>query len=93
MPVGVSSSVSSQTSESLKNTRESVRDQTVEASSTLKVNRKTRVEVSRETGREERQTRVIENTNRCHSLNCHYFEVSAAAGSEASHYGGLGALS
>lgn len=69
--------VSTQTSESLRKTRETLREQTAEASSTLKINRKTRLEVSRETGREEKQTRVLENTNRCHSLNCHYFEVVA----------------
>jgi hypothetical protein len=77
MPLSVSGQVSTQTSESLRRTRETLREQTAEASNTLKINRKTRLEVSRETGREEKQTRVLENTNRCHSLNCHYFEVVA----------------
>ncbi len=77
MPVKVSASSSTQTNERLNNTRETLREQTIDASNTLKVNRKTRIEVSREVGREEKQTRVIENTNRCHSVNCTYFEVMA----------------
>lgn len=78
MPVKVGANVATETRQSLQRTRESVRDRSVEAANTLKVNRKTRIEVSREVGREERQTRVIENTNRCHSLNCHYFEVMSS---------------
>ena len=59
----------------LNSTTERIRDDVVEAASVLKLNRKLKIESSRETGREEKQTRVIENTNRCHTLNCHYFEV------------------
>ena len=75
MPVSIGASSTTQTNESLRRSQESIRERTVEASDSLKLNRKTRIEIARETGREERQTRVIENTNRCHSLNCHYFEV------------------
>lgn len=77
MPVSVSGQTSTDVRESLSQTSEAIREQTLEASTTLKVNRKTRVEVSRDVGREERQTRVVENTNRCHTLQCHYFEVVA----------------
>lgn len=77
MPISVSGSVSTEVRDSLKSTQESIKERTVEASSSLKLNRKTRVEVSREVGREEKQSRVIENTNRCHTLNCQYFELIA----------------
>jgi len=77
MPVTVNAQVSTQTTESLKRTNESLREHTVEASSTLKINRKARIEVSRDVGREEKQTRLLQNTNLCHSLNCHYFEIMA----------------
>lgn len=53
----------------------SVTERTDEASATLKNQHKVRIEVSRETGRESKQTRTIANTNRCHTLNCHYFEI------------------
>jgi len=61
--------------ESLRRTNERTHERTREASDTLKNTRKTRIEVSREIGREQKQTRSIANTNRCHALNCHYFEV------------------
>lgn len=59
----------------LTKTTEQVRERTAEASNTLKNTRKMRIETSREVGREQKQTRTIANTNRCHTLNCHYFEV------------------
>lgn len=77
MPISASAEVSTETRESLSRTRESVREQTLEASTTLKQNRKTRVEVSRDVGQEERQIRVLENTNRCHTQNYQYFEIIA----------------
>lgn len=52
-------------------------ERTIEATARVRSNRKTRIEVSREQGREQKQTRQIANTNRCHSLNCHYFEITA----------------
>ena len=61
----------------VNNTTENIREQTAEAANVLKVNRKMRIESSREVGRESKQTRVVENTNRCHTLNCHYFEIIA----------------
>jgi hypothetical protein len=77
LPIGVSAQTATQTRDSLRRTTEQLRERMLEASTTLKLNRRTRVEISREVGREEKQTRVLENTNRCHTLNCHYFEVVA----------------
>ncbi|GAA4367142.1 hypothetical protein GCM10023152_03080 [Agromyces bauzanensis] len=74
-PIGLNAQTDTQVRGGLNRTTEKLRERTLEASSTLKLNRKTRIEVSRETGREEKQTRTVENTNRCHTLNCHYFEV------------------
>ncbi|MFQ5846208.1 MAG: hypothetical protein ACE5IQ_00885 [Candidatus Methylomirabilales bacterium] len=59
----------------LTETLEQTRERTVEAAHTLKTSRKLRIEVSREVGREQKQTRVVSNTNRCHTLSYHYFEV------------------
>jgi hypothetical protein len=77
VPAPFSGDVSGSITDSTKATTEHIRERTVQASNTLKSTRKLRIEVSRETGREQRQTRVIANTNRCHTLNCHYFEVMA----------------
>jgi hypothetical protein len=68
---GVSSKVNTTLTQNLEQTRE----RTVQASQTLKSMRKLRIEVAREVGREQKQTHAIANTNRCHSVNCHYFEV------------------
>lgn len=62
-------------SENFTETTEDTSERTTESSFVLKNTRKIRIETSREVGREEKQTRNIANTNRCHSLNCHYFEV------------------
>jgi hypothetical protein len=59
----------------LTQTLDQTRERTLQASNTLKNSRKLRIEISREVGREQKQTHVIANTNRCHTLNCHYFEV------------------
>ena len=67
--------LSANINENLTKTTEQMRERTSEASQTLKNTRKMRIETSREVGREQKQTRTIANTNRCHTLNCHYFEV------------------
>lgn len=78
IPSGTASATAAYSVNSRVNeTREQVRERTVQASNTLKTTRKVRIEVSREVGRERKQTHVISNTNRCHTLNCHYFEVMA----------------
>jgi hypothetical protein len=71
VPVNVGGTLNNNVNDTLEQTRE----RTVEASNTVKNNRKLRIEVAREVGREQKQTRVISNTNRCHAVNCHYFEV------------------
>jgi hypothetical protein len=68
---------SMQISNSVKQTAEQSQQRTVDAANTLKTARKVNIEISRDTGREDKQTRRIVNTNRCHSLSCHYFEVMA----------------
>lgn len=75
VPVNLDGGVSSEVTNKLNQTLEQARERTVESSNSLKTTRKLRIEVSREVGREQKQTRVITNTNRCHTLNCHYFEV------------------
>ncbi len=59
----------------MTNSLEQTRERTVQASNAIKNSRKLKIEVSREVGREQKQTRVISNTNRCHTLNCQYFEI------------------
>src|SRR5262249_29687441 len=63
--------------DSTKSTVSHTSERTEEAALTLKNLRKTRIEVARDTGKENKQTRVIVNTNRARSLNCNYFEVVA----------------
>lgn len=78
IPSGTASATAAYSVNSRVNqTDEQVRERTVQASNTLKTTRKVRIEVSREIGRERKQTHTISNTNRCHTLNCHYFEVMA----------------
>lgn len=77
VPASFGGDVSGKIAQSSKNTTEKIRERTVQASHALKSTRKLRIEVSREVGREQRQTRVVANTNRCHTLNCHYFEIMA----------------
>jgi len=72
---GGSVTPSGEVNTSLQNTLNQTRERTVQASNTLKTTRKLRIEVSREVGREQKQTRVVANTNRCHTLNCQYFEI------------------
>lgn len=75
--VTLSGDVSQSASSTLTSSREQLRERTIEASNNLKTTRKLRIEVSREVGRERKQTHVISNTNRCNTLNCHFFEVTA----------------
>lgn len=71
VPVKVGGNINANVDETIEQTRE----RTVEASNSIKNTRRLRIEVAREVGREQKQTRVIANTNRCHALNCHYFEI------------------
>jgi hypothetical protein len=77
VPVNLDGGAATETATKVGRTLEQTREHTVEAAQTLKMTRKLRIEVTREVGREQKQTRVIANTNRCHSLNCLYFEVMA----------------
>lgn len=75
IPVALDGGVSGQLNTNLEETLERTRERTVEASQVLKTSRKLRIEVARDVGRERKQAHVVSNTNRCHSVNCHYFEV------------------
>jgi hypothetical protein len=75
LSIGLEAGFEDKVSRQTKDTREQIREGVFEASHVLKATRKMRIDVSRETGREDKQTRTIQNTNRCHTLNCHYFEV------------------
>lgn len=68
---GISTQVQPHVSNSINNTVEKV----VNVSNTFSQNRKVRMEETRDTGREDKQTRVVANTNRCHTLQFNYFEI------------------
>lgn len=68
---GISSQIQQHVSDSVKSSVENV----VNVSNSFKQTRKIRIEETRDSGREEKQTRVIANTNRCHTLEFKYFEV------------------
>jgi len=68
---GILTQVQPHVTESVKNSVENV----VNVSHDFKQTRKVRIEETRDTGREDKQTRVIANTNRCHTLEFRYFEV------------------
>ena len=72
---GLTGSDEREFSQRTQDTREHLAEGTAEASQSLKVNRKLHIEVSREAGREDRQTQVLQNTNRCHSIDFRYFEI------------------
>ncbi len=69
--------VSQQITRSTKQTADHTQQRSVDASNSLKTTRKLNIEISRDAGRELKQTRTISNTNRCHPLSFHYFEVLA----------------
>jgi len=50
-------------------------ESTQTAVNAIKSQRKLRIEQSKETGQDNKKLRKVVNTNRCHSLNIHYFEV------------------
>jgi hypothetical protein len=75
VPVSLSGATSGQVNTNVRNTLERTRERTSEASNTLRTTRKMKIEISREVGRENKQTRIIANTNKCHTLNCNYFEI------------------
>lgn len=77
IPIGVGAGVDASTtlSSALDTTAQRTTESTTEAASALKSQRRLRIEVSRETGSEEKQLRKVANSNRCHTLNVHYFEV------------------
>lgn len=77
VPLGVGAGANSagELSNALDTTLQKTTEATREAVNSLKSQRKLRIEVARETGRDDKQLRKVANTNRCHTLNVHYFEV------------------
>jgi hypothetical protein len=73
--IGLGGSFDVETMRRLQQTTERIREGVAESSQSLKATRKQRIEVSREFGREQKQTQVLQNTNRCHTLDFRYFEV------------------
>jgi len=60
-----------------KTTTNFVHEAVVKSANRVKLSRQTKVNESRESGREERVTRKVRNPNMCHTLNLDYFEVLA----------------
>lgn len=67
--------LSGQIQTQLKNTLSNALESVVNAANNFKQSRKVRIEETRDTGREEKQTRVVANTNRCRTLEFRYFEI------------------
>ncbi|KTD23903.1 Uncharacterised protein [Legionella lansingensis] len=68
---GISSQLQPHISNTISNTTESV----VSTTNDFKQNRKIRIEETRDSGIENKQTRVVSNTNRCHTVQYNYFEI------------------
>jgi hypothetical protein len=61
-----------------KHSQERLQESVIRASTRVKASRTTKITETRETGREDRVTRKLKNTNRCHALTINYFDVHAA---------------
>ncbi|CEK09611.1 hypothetical protein [Legionella hackeliae] len=68
---GISSQLQPHVSNTITNTTESV----INTANDFKQNRKVRIEETRDSGIENKQTRVVSNTNRCHTVQFNYFEI------------------
>lgn len=75
--IGAGTDISADLSNTLQTTMQRTTEDTREAANSLSSTRKLRIEEARETGRDDKQLRRVVNTNRCHTLNVHYFEVLA----------------
>jgi hypothetical protein len=72
---GDAASLTEQVQPHVSNAVKSSIENVVSASNDFKQTRKIRIEETRDSGREEKQTRVVANTNRCRTLEFRYFEV------------------
>lgn len=66
-----------QLSATLRQTLSKVSEQTRQSTDSLRQQRRQRIEVARDAGRETRQQRQLQNANRARVLHCRYFEVQA----------------
>jgi len=73
--LGLSGNFSNQLSQSTENGTEYIHGTTVSTARSLQSTRTNSVELSQETGEEISRKQIIANTNRCHTLTYHYFEV------------------
>lgn len=64
-----------QLSTTLRQTLSRVTEQTRQSTDSLRQQRRQRIEVSRDAGRETRQQRQLQNANRARVMHCRYFEV------------------
>ncbi|MFX1586929.1 MAG: hypothetical protein ACFFC1_02135, partial [Promethearchaeota archaeon] len=77
IPLSLSGGIDSDNEERAlnKSSQQIIKDTTNRAVTNIKSHRKTLISSSREFGHEEKVTRKISNTNRCHTVTYHFFEV------------------
>jgi hypothetical protein len=73
--IGADGNVSNNVKSLDRSTRSTIEETTDRASSKLRDQRKTLISSTREFGKEEKVTRKIVNTNRCHAVTYHYYEL------------------
>jgi hypothetical protein len=73
--LGLSGNFANQLSQSTEHGTEFIHSSMIRAAQSLQSTRTNSVELSHETGEETSRRQVIANTNRCHTLTYHYFEV------------------
>lgn len=74
---GIEQTMEQSLSTLLKSTQSQVRETVLQSVDSLKQQRKLRIEVARESGRENKQVRQLANSNRGRALHCRYFELLA----------------
>lgn len=77
LDAGVDGGISSQLQPHVSNTINTTIESVVSTTNDFKQNRKVRIEETRDFGLENKQTRVVSNTNRCHTVQYNYFEIIA----------------
>lgn len=75
--VGPEAEVTTGLEREVNNANELSLDYSVEAAESLRSLRRVQIDVTSERGVDNKRTRVVANTNRCHTLNVSYFEVCA----------------
>lgn len=73
--LGLAGNFANQLSQSTENSTDYIHSTIVKTAQSLQATRTNTVELASETGEESTRKQVISNTNRCHTLTYHYFEV------------------